>query len=1223
MLIQESRTYKLAKAALLAVLLAVTPLTGRLHAQAAKPAAAAVKEDPLSVLFKSAEKALEEKKYKDSLALFEELDTKAVDVEPKLKAVVSFRKAICQFFIKDWPRAETELTAFLDKFPRGTEDFFDSDNRRGTAELLLIEAFSKQGKWDLALARLEKIRTNTLARPEDRVNAFTLSAQIIVDRNKSAPEEAKKAAYSQAIGLLKQATADGISTPERREAAYKLVEMYTKLGLTKEASQLKNEIDAKSSGSPVEVVRSNFQRLEIGDARFAAAESAADENFRGDFYRQALTNYQGTLRRASLTNSFGRAIESKQAEADALTKNFPKPNPEQAANIERVKLEAAQFKKIQEEFTANKDYDAFISYRIGLCLLELKRPWEAHVAFLDIFENSPAFSRISGAYYYHIVSLRRIGRNSEAQAKCKEFIQKFPKDDQVSPIALILGDISQEREEFPEAITHYKWVLANVNNLTPEVAEEIDFRIAACLFSQVDWALAQKAFDEFLKKYPSSPVRQQVLYMNALCSFFQGKYKETKVSFDKYEQEYPKGQFIPDVRYRQAIVKFGISPPDIPGTIKLCEDWLKDFSKDRSDEVIAQTPEVYTLIADANIRLADEIDKRVKAADLEVRINAKSPDKAKFVELRTKVEKEKEVVTNKAIDGYEAAAKSARTNPQALEFALGELRKLLPGRGEHKRMRDLFKEIFDWNHNDPKAMTYLYEVIRSTERMGDMPEFATEAEKVRKKFSDQLAEARKAVDTLERKQGVTQPEIDVAKASVRKLSTELEAELAKVEAKRQVSIADQKKRALKILSDAVAESINDRTQEGTEKLIVFLAEKLARKVKRVKPGAKPEPGAYTSAEAEKELTKLLRLEENRASLVAQARGFFALGQLAIFTREPEKTAENFAKIAQNFKAEELNPTILALVGDSLLAKGDLKKAADYFGYILEHSRSSEYADYGFAGLAEIAFANKKYAEALSLCNEAIDNNILMSKELDLRFTRARALTELMRMEEAFTAFEEIIRTKEWRGDKTAASLYWLGLIHERNALQMAEGKPSLIKKPKEGTDLANVPKELAGTSPTSGVAPLTVKFASAGAAPSNKGKVTYLWDFGDKLPTSTEPTPTHTYATAGVFTATLTVKLDNKEESKTTVTINSLFNNEPDSAKDGFARSIAYYRRCHMTWKKYEVWAAKAYFSNAKILATKLDQKDAAKVLLKEMLEKDRIKDTREAQEAKAFLLGL
>jgi tetratricopeptide (TPR) repeat protein len=1111
MLIKESRNYKLAKAALLAVLIALTPVTSDLKAQARPLPTAEKKEDPLSLLYKDAIKNLEEKKYKQALVLFEELDTKAVDVEPKLKAVVSFQKSLCQFFIKDWPRAEAELTAFLDKFPKGTEDFLsDTDNRRGTAELLLIEAFSKQGKWELALVRLEKIRTNSLARPEERVNAFTLSAQIIVDRAKSSPEDVKRAAYAQAITLLKQATADGISTPERREAAYKLVEMYIKLGLTKEAAQLKNEIDAKSSGSPVEVVRSNFQRLEIGDARFSGAETAADENFRADFYRQALTNYQGTLRRANLSSSFGRAIEAKQNEVDTLTKNFPKPNPEQAANLEKTKQEVVQFKKIQEEFNANKDYDAFISYRIGLCLLELKRPWEAHVAFLDIFENSPGFSRISGAYYYHILALRRIGRNNEAQAKCKEFISKFPKDEQVSSIALILGDISQEREEFPEAIAHYKWVQANVKSLTPEVVEEIDFRIAACLFSQVDWAPAQKAFEEFLKKHERSPVRQQVLYMNALCSFFQGKYKETKADFDKYEQEYPKGQFIPDVRYRQAIVKFGTTPRDIPGTIKLCEDWLKDYSKDNTEEVMSQMPEVYTLIGDANIALADEIDKKVKDADRDVRLNAKTPKKAEFVEIKAKSEKEKEVVTNKAIDAYEAAARSARTNPQALEFVLGELRKLLPGRGEHKRMRDLFKEIFDWNHNDPKAMTYLYEVIRSTERMGDMPEFAAESEKVRKNFSTQLADARKAVDTLERKPGITQPEIDVAKASVRKLSAELEGELAKVEVKRQVSIADQKKRALKILSDAVSESINDRTQEGTEKLIVFLAEKLSRKIKRVKAGTTPEPGTYTSTEAEKELVKLLRLDDHRESLVAQARGFFALGQLAIFTREPEKTAANFAKIAANYKAEELNPTILAMVGDSLLAKGDQKKAADYFGYILEHSRSSEYADYGFAGLAEIAFANKKYAEALSLCNEAIDNNILMSKELDLRFTRARSLAELSKYADAKKEFEEIAKTKEWRGEKTAASLYWLGLMAERQAT--------------------------------------------------------------DDM---------------------------------------------------GYNEAIAYYRRCHMTWKKYEVWAAKSYFASAKLFATKLNQKDAAKVLLKEMLEKDRIKDTREAQEAKSFLLGL
>jgi tetratricopeptide (TPR) repeat protein len=1099
----------MAKAALLAVLLAITPASGVLKAQP-KPPAAQKEEDPLSLLYKSGDKAYEDKKYSAALAIFEELDTKLGDVEPKLKAVLSIRKAACLFSMKEWARAQTELLAFLEKYPKGTEDFFDADNRRGTAELLLIECFSKQSKWDLALGRLEKIRTNALARPEDRVNAFTLSAQIVVERAQNGSEAAKKEAYGQAVSLLKQATAGGIGTPERREAANRLVEIYAKLGLAKEATQLKSEIDAKSNGSPVEVVRSNIQRLEIGDARFAAAESAGDDAARAALYRQALENYQGTLRRASLTRSFTRAIETREDELAAMTKATPKPSPEQAELIAKFQAETEQLKKIQTEFLANKDYDAFISYRIGLCLLELKRPWEAYVAFLDIFENNPGFSRISGAYYYHISALRRIGRNAEAQAKCKEFIQKFPQDESVSAIGLILGDISQEREDYVEAIAHYKWVQTNVKSLSPDIAEEIDFRIASCLFSQVEWAAAEKALEAFLAKYGRSPMRQQVLYMNALCSFFQGKYKETKAEFDKYQLEYPKGQFIPDVRYRQALVRFGLTPPDIDGTIRLCQEWLRDFSSSKDADVINQIPEVHTLVGDANMRLADELDKKVKAAELDVRLNQKTPDKAKFVAIKAKLEAEKEAVTGKAVDGYEAAVKTSRTNPAALEFALGELRKLLPGRGEHKRMRDLFQELFNWDRNDPKAMTYLYEVIRSTERMGDRPEFAQQSEAVRKDFSGRLADARKNVDQLERKNGVTRPEIDAAKEAVKKLSAELEAELAKVEARRQEAIAEEKLRALKILSDAVADSINDRKQEGAEKLIVFLAEKLARKVKRVKPGAKPEPGAYTSADAESELLKLLKLEENRGSLIAQARGFFAVGQLATFTRDPEKASANFAKIAANFKPEELSATILAVVGDNLLAKGDQKKAGEFYAYILEHARSSEYADYGFAGLAEIRLGEKKYKEALALCDEAFENNILMSKELDLRFARARALAETREYAKAKTEFEEIAKTKEWRGEKTAASLYWLGLIAERQA-----------------TD------------------------------------------------------------------------------------------------EKGYNEAIAYYRRCFMTWKKYEVWAARSYLAAAKLFGSKLNQKDAAKAILKEMLEKDRIKDTREAEQAKAYLLGL
>jgi tetratricopeptide (TPR) repeat protein len=67
------------------------------------------------------------------------------------------------------------------------------------------------------------------------------------------------------------------------------------------------------------------------------------------------------------------------------------------------------------------------------------------------------------------------------------------------------------------------------------------------------------------------------------------------------------------------------------------------------------------------------------------------------------------------------------------------------------------------------------------------------------------------------------------------------------------------------------------------------------------------------------------------------------------------------------------------------------------------------------------------------------------------------------------------------------------------------------------------------------------------------------------------------------------------------------------------AEAVAYYRRCYQTWKKYEAWSAKAYLGTARVLADKLGQKPEAKLVLAEMLSKDRIKDTPEAAEAKTL----
>nr|WP_221381398.1 PQQ-dependent sugar dehydrogenase [Actinoplanes polyasparticus] len=67
------------------------------------------------------------------------------------------------------------------------------------------------------------------------------------------------------------------------------------------------------------------------------------------------------------------------------------------------------------------------------------------------------------------------------------------------------------------------------------------------------------------------------------------------------------------------------------------------------------------------------------------------------------------------------------------------------------------------------------------------------------------------------------------------------------------------------------------------------------------------------------------------------------------------------------------------------------------------------------------------------------------------------------------------------------------------------------------------PTAQASATPTSGSAPLTVAFSSAGSSDPEGGALTYSWAFGDGT-TSTAANPAKTYSANGSYTATLTVR---------------------------------------------------------------------------------------------------
>jgi glucose/arabinose dehydrogenase len=98
---------------------------------------------------------------------------------------------------------------------------------------------------------------------------------------------------------------------------------------------------------------------------------------------------------------------------------------------------------------------------------------------------------------------------------------------------------------------------------------------------------------------------------------------------------------------------------------------------------------------------------------------------------------------------------------------------------------------------------------------------------------------------------------------------------------------------------------------------------------------------------------------------------------------------------------------------------------------------------------------------------------------------------------------------------------------------------------------ANRPPTAAiSANPTFGNPPLSVSFNAAGSSDPDGDPMTFDWNFGDgtSLTGTTNPTPTHTYTTSGVYTAALTAR-DNRGGVSLPATVRIDVNNAPPKPK--------------------------------------------------------------------------
>lgn len=241
---------------------------------------------------------------------------------------------------------------------------------------------------------------------------------------------------------------------------------------------------------------------------------------------------------------------------------------------------------------------------------------------------------------------------------------------------------------------------------------------------------------------------------------------------------------------------------------------------------------------------------------------------------------------------------------------------------------------------------------------------------------------------------------------------------------------DRKDEAAKLLSEAIKPKIVNSGNEQVEGLIQQLVSLIAPKRRAVKAVAAPAgdgkgaanaPAAPVSFEqVEKQLETLLTPPQENGT--AQMRILFAKAWLAKTMRETEKAQKLFTTIIEVASPNDLSPMLLATVGDNARTRGDLEKAAACYNRLNDLFKDTEYADGAAVGLAEIAFSKKEYDAALKLFRKALVDYAGSSRMLDATRGEAKALAKLKKYAEAKKIYEDILNTKEWRGEAHAEAL---------------------------------------------------------------------------------------------------------------------------------------------------------------------------------------------------------
>ncbi len=505
-------------------------------------------------------------------------------------------------------------------------------------------------------------------------------------------------------------------------------------------------------------------------------------------------------------------------------------------------------------------------------------------------------------------------------------------------------------------------------------AGTVGYLAGAVALQVQDFPGAEAAFETMLEKVPNSPFKEEMRFLLGNAKFMQGKIAPAMKEYLKYQADHPNGE-----RFEEVLYRIGLSNVFLGDYVK-AEESLGDFVKKYPQSVFTPDARYRLMICKYAAQKYPEVIADGEAWLRDLPGNVQEGDIQALLGDCFAAESK----LPEAIKAYQRSYKVANTD-EVLNYSLFETSKHLQKLGKWDEVAKMFEDFVNEKPDHIAVISAMYWIGKAKAKQGQTEEAKTFLVENLKKY---IAEPkREAVEPL-----------------------------------------------LQQLAQLCAKRPRPKTPPSAPAPEPVTPPPAAGAAPAVPPPEPPPPPPPPPYDAYAELAKQVQPLEADTNITTKARLLYAKAELGRLIKKPEDADALYAEMASRFKPEDLSPFLLAQLGDFLFLRGDTEKAALFFNHLKEDFPKSDYLDFAYSGLGEVALGKKEYEKALDLFTDAIDKIGASSKMKEATIGKAHALFALKKYSESKKLFEQVASVREWRGESTAMAVYWLAQI------EAAEGR---------------------------------------------------------------------------------------------------------------------------------------------------------------------------------------